>query len=285
MDPTMTRLDRAFLLMTLLALLGLPAAAGELTLSWPEMDDDLTVGYNVYVGTAPGSYGRVEDAGEATRLTVTDLQDEQVYYFAVKAYDARGQESPEFSPEVVSLPRPRIESIDPPALMTGEATYVTLRGANFDPEIQVRVLDGRLSLRSAVSAGAGTVTLLLEASPSDEAEESIALEASAFTLINPGRKAPEFFEVHPETVDLDGSGWVDDSDLEAIRRAYGSRAGDETYRSATDLNGDGRVDGADLDRVMQRLETAAVHRPAAPMTDASTETGDSEKESTEDDLE
>lgn len=281
----MTRLARSLLLTMLFALLSLPAAAGELTLAWPAMEDDLTVGYRVYVGASSGSYDRVEDAGEETRITIDSLQDEQVYYFAVKAYDELGNESEEFSPEVVSLPRPRIESIDPSTLVGGEATFVTLRGANFDPEMQVRVLDARLSLRSAVGAGAGAVTLLLEAGDLLEGEESLTLEASAFTLINPGRKAQEYFDAHPEAVDLDGSGWVDDSDLDAVRAALGSRLGDELYRSASDVNGDGQVDASDLQRVVARLETPATHRPAPPRTGDSAETSEATGESRAEDPE
>ena len=46
--------------------------------------------------------------------------------------------------------------------------------------------------------------------------------------------------------DIDGNKRVDLSDMVALARAYGSKAGDRRYDNTADLNGDGRVDGADL---------------------------------------
>lgn len=262
MDPNMALIARSTLVVSLMVTFSVPAMAGTLTVTWPAATDDLTVGYRVFVGTEPGVYGRELDVGVMSRVTIEDLEDERVYYLAVKGYDANGQESPTFSPELVSLPRPRIEQIGPPSLMPGDAAFVTLRGANFDPQVQVRVVDSRVSLRSAVSTEPGALVLLLEASPATDGEEAepIVLEAEDFTLINPGRKAPEYFETHPETVDIDADGWIGNSDLALVRNALGTRPGDELYRSTVDLNGDGQVDTQDLGRVLGRLGTEATYR-------------------------
>jgi hypothetical protein len=242
----------------LLALLALPAAAGELALAWPAAQDDLTAGYRVYVGSHSGLYDRVEDVGGQTDVTIQGLQDGQLYYFAVKAYDVKGQESDGYSPEVVSLPSPRIDAADPAVLVPGEATYVTLRGANFAPEVQVRLRDDRVDMRSVVGAGPEAVILLLQIS---EDQESITLAPADFSVINPGRKAPEFFARHPEAVDLDGSGWVNEADLAIVRSALGSRVGEESFHPVADLDGDGQVDGEDLGRVSSRLDTPAFYEP------------------------
>jgi hypothetical protein len=251
----------AFFLCWLLVSAG--AAAGELTLTWPTAEDDLTVGYRVYVGVEPGVYERSVDAAEEARVTIRDLADDVEHYFAVKAYDAEGKESPSYSPEVASLPSPRIDAIEPAALESGSAAFVALRGANFSSDVQVRVLDERLSLRSAAAVGPGQVVLYLEARPAPEGEasESIALDPAGFLLVNPGRKADEYFEAHPEVVDLDWSGWVDESDLDRVRVALGTRAGEDGYRVEADVDGDGVVALADLARLTARLGTPARFRP------------------------
>jgi hypothetical protein len=73
-----------------------------LTLAWdPNTEDDLA-GYNVYYGIQSGNYDSVTDVGNVSQYTVSDLEPETQYYFAVTAYDTSGNES-DLSEEVDSV--------------------------------------------------------------------------------------------------------------------------------------------------------------------------------------
>ena len=86
----------------LVALLPARVAASALTLAWdPNTEDDLA-GYRVYFGTQSGDYGSIIDVGNVTEYTVTGLDPETRYYFALTAYDTSWNES-DFSEEVRAL--------------------------------------------------------------------------------------------------------------------------------------------------------------------------------------
>ena len=79
-----------------------------MTLAWdPNTENDLA-GYNVYYGTASRVYDSVIEVGNITSYTVTDLEPETQYYFAITAYDTSGNES-DFSVEVSAVPN----NVDP----------------------------------------------------------------------------------------------------------------------------------------------------------------------------
>jgi len=76
------------------------ALAGQATLSWtaPTTNADGTpltdlAGYNVYIGSAAGSYQQKINAGNVTSYTASNLTDGSTSYFAVTAYDTSGLES------------------------------------------------------------------------------------------------------------------------------------------------------------------------------------------------
>ncbi len=95
-------------LLLLLALFPGRLGASALTLAWdPNTEDDLA-GYSVYYGIQSGNYDSVIDAGNVAQYTVSNLEPETHYYFAVTAYDTSGNES-DLSEEVGS-----ITSEDPP---------------------------------------------------------------------------------------------------------------------------------------------------------------------------
>ena len=100
-----------YILSTLLLLLTLlpgRLGASALTLAWdPNTEDDLA-GYNVYYGIQSGNYDSIIDVGNVPQYTVSNLEPETQYYFAVTAYDTSGNES-DLSEEVGS-----ITSEDPP---------------------------------------------------------------------------------------------------------------------------------------------------------------------------
>jgi hypothetical protein len=112
------------------AVFALPAAAGTVSIAWdPVVDTDLS-GYRVYSGTTAGNYSQSVDVGNVTATTL-DLADCQTWYVAVKAYDAAGNESLEYSNEVSGWARPRVTTVIPSAAEAGRTLDLTLDGANF----------------------------------------------------------------------------------------------------------------------------------------------------------
>jgi polysaccharide biosynthesis/export protein len=73
--------------------------AASVTLTW---DAEAGLRYMVFYGTEPGKYTRTVDAKDQHSIVITGLADRQLYYFAVRSYDERGQMS-DFSSEVRKL--------------------------------------------------------------------------------------------------------------------------------------------------------------------------------------
>jgi fibronectin type 3 domain-containing protein len=82
----------------------LPAVASQTaTLAWDPVSEPDIAGYRVYYGTATRSYtGVVAVAAPATTVTVSNLQNDQRYFFAVTSFDADELESP-FSDEISAM--------------------------------------------------------------------------------------------------------------------------------------------------------------------------------------
>ena len=83
-----------------LAVVPSPGTAG---LAWDSSPGGGVAGYRVYVGTTSGNYASSVEAGNATTTTISGLAVGTTYFFAVKAYDASGVESP-FSNEISFVP-------------------------------------------------------------------------------------------------------------------------------------------------------------------------------------
>ena len=84
------------LLLLLLAILSLlvPAAhAGQVTVAWDANPEPEVAGYKIYYGTSPGSYTASLDAGDATSILISGLQDGATYFFSAVAYDTSHNES------------------------------------------------------------------------------------------------------------------------------------------------------------------------------------------------
>ena len=97
------KLDRTIrlLLITILLLLTTTTVlhAGSVRLNWqPNIEADLQ-SYNVYFGNQPRTYAPPVPVGNVNEYELIDLQEGQIYYFAVSAVDNAGNESG-FSPEV-----------------------------------------------------------------------------------------------------------------------------------------------------------------------------------------
>jgi hypothetical protein len=76
-----------------------PTTNGTATLSWTPNTETNLAGYNVYMGTQPGTYAAPVSVGNATTYTVNNLKGGATYYFTVTAINDAGVESLH-SPEV-----------------------------------------------------------------------------------------------------------------------------------------------------------------------------------------
>ena len=76
------------------------AAAASVTLAWDASAAPELAGYKLYYGYASRSYRLSVNVGQATTAALSGLDEAKVYYLAVVAYDAHGNES-DFSNEVI----------------------------------------------------------------------------------------------------------------------------------------------------------------------------------------
>ena len=94
-----------FIFICLTALLIIPLSfpkiihAAQVTLEWDAVIHPLLEGYVVYYGTYSGDYDVSLDVGNYTSCTISDLDENEIYYFAVTAYSTEGEES-DYSNEV-----------------------------------------------------------------------------------------------------------------------------------------------------------------------------------------
>ncbi len=84
---------------------------GEVLLKWDSATDNEAVkGYKIYSGVNSvtventARYSQMVDAGDVLEFPVSGLKNGKTYYFAVTAYDASGNESESYSPEVSATP-------------------------------------------------------------------------------------------------------------------------------------------------------------------------------------
>ena len=88
----------AALLPVLLCSVGI-AHAAQVTLEWNAVTHPDVAGYMVYYGNCSRDYDESVDVGNWTMVTIAELEEDEIYYFAVTAYSIYGEES-EFSNEV-----------------------------------------------------------------------------------------------------------------------------------------------------------------------------------------
>jgi hypothetical protein len=69
------------------------AAPANVTLAWDPSDDPTVSGYNLYYGSASGTYTNVVVAGTAITATVSNLMRGATYYFAATTFTEAGLES------------------------------------------------------------------------------------------------------------------------------------------------------------------------------------------------
>ncbi len=86
------------------------AVSADIILVWGTKARSNLAGYHVYYGTCSGVYTSRVDAGKVNSITISNLDEDQIYYFSVTAYDYQGVDG-RFSEEVVYDPV-LIESAD-----------------------------------------------------------------------------------------------------------------------------------------------------------------------------
>jgi hypothetical protein len=228
------------------------AAPGQMALAWGEPTDELTAGFEVEVLDAAGGEPlQVLDAGPATQLQIPGLEDGREYLFRLRPYDLWGHEAQEAGRDVRSMASPRVDEIDGEP-QPGEETLVSLRGANFMDGARV------VPRRDEVRFGRATVVrddlIVVPVIVGASVEESPALTPDDVLVVNPSPKAVEYFQAHPQAADVNGSGTVDEQDVEHLRQRLGVTPGDPRYEPAVDPNGDGVVDGIDVDIIEQHID-------------------------------
>jgi Dockerin type I domain len=233
-----------------------PCAAGTLDLAWTEIGSPDLGGYRLHIGTSSNRYDRSVDVHDA-HAQVSGLEDGRMYYVRVEAVSKRdkgGSETLATSSEVVTLPRSEITAVGPLMPAGAAGTYSTIvQGTNLRADGIVRI--GRPSLRvlAVEPLPDGSLRLLLMHAPRPGEVGLPTLRLGDVVVMNPARRAPEYFARHPIGCDVDGDGEVTPADLAAIEQRQGSRAGQRGFDSAADLSGDGIVDGQDMAILGSRL--------------------------------
>lgn len=143
-------------------------------IGWDAVTDSDLAGYNLYRGTASGTYGTPTNVGNVLSYVQTLPADCTNYYWAVKARDTSGNVSAVYSNEVSGWARVRITSASPTTVQQGTTTTVTLTGANFQPGVVTSATSGitfgpvtvlgctSVSLAVTVATGATTGLRTLE---------------------------------------------------------------------------------------------------------------------------
>lgn len=85
---------------------------GYADLRWDLSTEPELVGYNVYYGKTSGMYTRRRSVGRTNQYRLDGLHNNEVYYFAVTAYDAQNRES-DYSDEVAVIINEPLSSTSP----------------------------------------------------------------------------------------------------------------------------------------------------------------------------
>jgi hypothetical protein len=102
-----------------------PAGGEEVTLAWDSNTEPSLAGYRLYYGLGANYSSLIEVGAASTMATVSNLQANQTYVFAVTAFDANGLESP-FSEQVSYMVPARIALNRPPIVNAGADKSVNL---------------------------------------------------------------------------------------------------------------------------------------------------------------
>ncbi len=250
-------LARASMAALILALACGAVCAGELVLAWGEPTDALTAGFEVEVLDGEGRMVQVLDVGLASRAVITGLADGQRYSFRLRPYDSFGNAARRASQPLVSYPAPRIDEVEGD-LRPGRGSLLSVRGANFDDGAWV------LARRPGLEVLETTVIRHDLAVVEVRVSDSVPLTPDDLLVVNPAPKAPVYATAHPEVLDLDGSGSLDEGDLALLEQLFGVGRDDPAYRAVWDPTGDGVIDGEDAAWLREAISRRARRARRAP---------------------
>lgn len=85
---------------------------GYVDLKWDPSTEAVLLGYNLYYGKTSGMYTRRRTVGRVNRYSLDRLNNGEVYYFAITAYDSQSRES-DYSDEVAIIINQPLSSTSP----------------------------------------------------------------------------------------------------------------------------------------------------------------------------
>jgi hypothetical protein len=230
-----------------------PALAGTLGLSWNAASG--ATGYRIYYGTAPGTYTGSLDVHNVTSASVTGLSDCVTWYMAVKSYNYGG-ESPAFSEEVSSWPRPVVTTATPGSTMQGSQVVIDVTGSNLQAGSTITIDNANVFIDSSSITSCTAAQILATVEPTSAGVRAAEVGKFTVTITNPdsvaGSKSQAFeVLVDPSRFDINQSddvtaGRLDGMDTVWLSRLFGAHEGDSLYDPDYDFSGDGWVDGEDL---------------------------------------
>lgn len=255
----MVKISCGVALLSVAALAVMPARAGDIVLAWDPTSG--ASGYHVYYGTKTGTYTQ-SVTSYSTSTTLTNLQDCQPYFIAVKAFNAAG-ESPQYSNELTGWPRPSITSATPSSAMQGSQIVVDIFGSNFQSGAVVDLGNPNVFLASVGVVSCSHIQLMATVEPTARGVRAAKVGKLDLTVANPddvfGMKSQAFeVLINPARFDINQSdpsttNRIDGKDTVFLARDFGISEADPTYDPNSDFDGDGWVDGTDLAYIASNL--------------------------------
>jgi len=242
------------------------AWGGSIDLAWNPVAG--ATGYRAYYGTNPGQYIGVQDMGNGTTGTLSVPGSCTTYHVALKAYNAQGAVSANYSNEVTGWAHPEVTSLSPSILEQGDQRTINIDGANFDSSAAVD-----LAIQNLPKDQQGNDLLVLEnvqvlSCSRIQALVTVEPTARGLRAMPVGTFAVDVGVVNPDTVSGGGSRnlevrfdepradintsdpstnqRVDGKDLAWLAHAFNTTETSSMWRADADLDGNGQVDGDDL---------------------------------------
>jgi hypothetical protein len=158
------------------------AGDGEVTLTWDVASDNTAVaGYKVYYGIDSvsedgGEYANVEDVGNKISHTISGLDNNVEYFFAVTAYDDSDNESINYSVEVSTMPMAGASDAEAPQVASADPVYSTKVRVVFSEEIILPETnpEAAFSIKEDLSSNPLEV-IMAEMDPEDIENKSVIL--------------------------------------------------------------------------------------------------------------
>lgn len=156
--------------------------AGTISLNW-EPVSPAPAKYKVYLGPSTGQYDTTKEVPGSVTATTMPTLDCSAAYVAIKAVNAQGDESAEFSNEVSGWGRPIVVSANPQAFKVPQGNQtldypITIEGVNFQPGSNVNVI-GNAEVVSVAVASCRKITAILRV------DNTVALGQTDIEVVGP----------------------------------------------------------------------------------------------------